>query len=169
MFTESESAAQKPMPNANLGNPMRVNNFSTPNSSTSNTSNSGTFGGQSPSSFNYGKDANDHEAGTNASAPLSEPGANASAPLSKPGANSFAPLSEAQVEGANMGADEVVPAGPHESEALSPPVAEAREAGPENVTHLPGAVPEATMISSNPSASSRPGASSDGLRASRFA
>ncbi|KAK2645259.1 hypothetical protein Ddye_020454 [Dipteronia dyeriana] len=70
MFTESESTAQKPMPNANLGSPMRVNNFSTLNSSTSSTSipnsgafrapnsctfitsNSGTFGGQNPSTFN---------------------------------------------------------------------------------------------------------------------
>ncbi|KAK1550740.1 hypothetical protein Q3G72_023949 [Acer saccharum] len=160
MFTESESTAQKPMPNANLGNPMRVNNFSTPNSSTFNTSNSGTFGGQNPSTFNYGEDADDHEAGTNASAPLSEPGANASAPLSKPGANASAPLSEAQVEEANMGEDEAVPAGPHESKARCHLVVEAREAGLENVTPLPGAVPEATTISSNPVASSRPGASS---------
>ncbi|KAK1549849.1 hypothetical protein Q3G72_008928 [Acer saccharum] len=54
MFTESESTAQKPMPNANLGNPMRVNNFSTPNSSTYSTptSNSGAFRAPNSSTFN---------------------------------------------------------------------------------------------------------------------
>ncbi|KAL5835686.1 hypothetical protein ACOSQ3_015241 [Xanthoceras sorbifolium] len=51
-FTESESTAQKAMPNGNLGHPMRVNNFSAPNSSTYSTPNSGTFRAPNPSTFN---------------------------------------------------------------------------------------------------------------------
>ncbi|KAL5768550.1 hypothetical protein ACOSQ2_015333 [Xanthoceras sorbifolium] len=53
-FTESESTAQKAMPNGNLGHPMRVNNFSAPNSSTYSTPNSGTFRAPNPSTFNTG-------------------------------------------------------------------------------------------------------------------
>ncbi|KAK1571145.1 hypothetical protein Q3G72_012484 [Acer saccharum] len=76
----------------------------------------------------------DHEVGTNASAPLSELGANALALLFKPKANASAPLSEAQVKEANKEINEAVPAGPRESKARRSPVAEAREVSHEVIT-----------------------------------
>ncbi|KAK0593085.1 hypothetical protein LWI29_030506 [Acer saccharum] len=78
--------------------------------------------------------ADDHEVGTNASAPLFELGANALALLFEPKANASAPLSEAQVEEANKEINEAFPAGPRESKARRSPVAEAREVGHEVIT-----------------------------------
>lgn len=51
IFSESELTAQKTIPSNNLLQPVRVNNYSAPNSGTFNLQNSGTFNSQNPGSF----------------------------------------------------------------------------------------------------------------------
>ncbi|ESR64804.1 Replication protein A 70 kDa DNA-binding subunit A [Citrus sinensis] len=51
IFSESELTAQKTIPSNNLPQPVRVNNYSAPNSGTFNLQNSGTFNSQNPGSF----------------------------------------------------------------------------------------------------------------------
>lgn len=51
VFSKSESTAQKTIPSNNLLQPVRINNYSAPNSSTFNLQNSGTFNSQNPGSL----------------------------------------------------------------------------------------------------------------------